>query len=761
MASITPRDQKVRTVSRRACLSCRERKIKCEGVQDCCNCQTLGAVCIFVPSHRGGKRRRRALSTEERDCLAVRERQDSLELLRLDAKETSPVSSTSISRDQSATISEPPTSLPVSASQFVPQPLAPTSPVVDATSSNRPTDKSLSAVLQSIQQTLASLQQQINDVRDQHKSLSYGLDYESTESSTSPRASISTTMQPAISPGFSGTGTTSVSSPGSKILPQLPTPALPRLSLARFRVSDVDLQSFDLPTVPLIMFLIDVYYDCFHPEFSFMLPKSKFLDSINFETDAAILQAMFAISCRLTSADAISGASGMGTIHPYLIDPMYWASRSEKWTAQIINPIMKLKTALLLAFSATCDGQKARAKDLLMYASSIIEMHRLELIDTKTDAHGRYIHAQATSDPLPTAHTHAVLLPNELERESFRRTYYMTWELRVITATVWSMPQDIPPFCGILHVPSCDATYSDGLRDWNGQYSMYDEFADTIFSGTKASDKQRTVLGAEKKTWRFNSACFRLAAVKLLADTVARMLDLQDAFVEEADRRVRTLLRKVDGYRTGPVRIHMTIFLTHQILYTTLLLLHRGRARDRLIFVVEPTPYDGRTTYCENPISRVRGAARTPNVLSSFNALTDATFEVVDMLRSLVECRGGREESASLKMGPFMGFSLSLCIPIIASKVVLDGVQLPSIKLILGDLTSPDDSAVAIGAKSVEDVVKGEDAINGKEGTGEGLSKVDLDFCIRCMKLLGRVWRGTWQEYEESIALVGRMEKVM
>ncbi|KAK9493292.1 hypothetical protein V1508DRAFT_107997 [Lipomyces doorenjongii] len=758
--SITPRDHKVRTVSRRACLSCRERKIKCEGVQDCCNCQTLGAACIFVPSHRGGKRRRRALSTEERDRLVVRERQDSLELLNLDAKETSPMLSTSVSRIQSAPISEPTSSMPGSVPQFVPQPLAPTSPVMDATP-NRPTDKSLSAVLQSIQQTLASLQQQINDVRAQHQSQSYVVDYESTESSTSPQASVFTAMQPVVSPGFSGTGTTNASSPSGKILPQLQTPALPRLSLARFRVNDIDLQSFDLPTVPLIMFLVDVYYDCFHPEFSFMLPKSKFLDSINFETDAAILQAMFAISCRLTSADAISGAGGIGTIHPYLIDPMYWSSRSEKWTGQIINPIMKLKTALLLAFSAAYDGHKARAKDLLMYAGTIIEMHGLDLIDTETDVHGRYIHARATSDPVPTAHTHAILLPNDLERESFRRTYYMTWELRVITAAAWSMPQDIPPFCGILHVPSCDATYSDGLRDWNGHYSMYDEFEDTIFSGIQVCDKQRTVLGVEKKTWRFNSACFRLAAVKLLADTVARMHDLQDAFVDEADRKVRTLLRKLDGYRTGPVRIHMTIFLTHQILYTTLLLLHRGRARDRLIFVVEPTPYDGRATYCENPISRVRAAARTPNILSSFNALTHATFEIVDMLRSLVECRGGREESASLKMGPFMGFSLSLCIPIIASKVVLDGVQLPSIKLILGDLTSPDDSPVAIGAKSVEEVVKGEDAINGDDGTGEELNKVDLDFCIRCMKLLGRVWRGTWHDYEESVALVGRMEKVM
>ncbi|KAK9320985.1 hypothetical protein V1517DRAFT_309327 [Lipomyces orientalis] len=756
--AIPPHDHKVRTVSRRACLSCRERKIKCEGVQDCRNCRTLGVACIFVPSHRGGKRRRRAHSTNDRG-----DRHGSFEHVMSDQRDTSPLSrpSPTVLRVETTSTITPRTSL--TSVPEVPSQSPPSPPVGEA--SRLAADKSLPGVLQSIQQTLASLQQQINDIRGQQQLRQDESDYETTASSTSPRLAVPAAMQAVISSDSSGSANTSLSSTVDPNLPekQQHMPALPRHSLAQFRVDGADLQSFDLPTVPLIMFLIDVYYDCFHPQFAFMLPKSKFVYTINFETDAAVLQAMFAISCRLASADAISGAGGMGTIHPYLMDPMYWVSRSEKWTTRITNPIMKLRTSLLLAFSAAYDGHKARARDLLAYASSIIESHSLELIDTETDAHGRYIHARpTTSGPGPTAHTHAGLLPNELERESFRRTYYMVWEQRVITAAVWSIPQDVPPFCGILHVPSCDATYSDGLRDWDGRHFMYDEFEETIFSGTQVCDKQRTALGVEKKRWRFNSACFRLAAVKLLADTVARMHDLQDAFVEETDQQVRMLLRKLDGYRTGPVRIHMTIFLTHQILYTTLLLVHRGRARDRLIFVVQPTPYDGLTTYCENPISRVRAAARTPNVLASFNALTHATFEIVDMVKALVECRGGREESASLKMGPFMGFSLSLCVPIIASKIVLDGVQLPSIKLILGDLTCPDDSSVAIATKSMANVVKEEDGVNGDDDSvGEELNKGDLDFCIRCMQLLGRVWRGTRHEYDESVALVGRMEKVM
>lgn len=48
----------VRTVSRRACLNCRERKIKCDGVEVCRNCKQLGLKCIFVKSRRGGRRNR-------------------------------------------------------------------------------------------------------------------------------------------------------------------------------------------------------------------------------------------------------------------------------------------------------------------------------------------------------------------------------------------------------------------------------------------------------------------------------------------------------------------------------------------------------------------------------------------------------------------------------------------------------------------------------------------------------------------------------
>ncbi|CAK7895791.1 hypothetical protein CAAN1_12S03070 [[Candida] anglica] len=81
-ASSTPSIR--RLVARRACLSCREKKIKCDGEAPstndsqrstspnlCSNCKFLGIECVFVRSMRGGRRKKRTLVTEDSLANAV------------------------------------------------------------------------------------------------------------------------------------------------------------------------------------------------------------------------------------------------------------------------------------------------------------------------------------------------------------------------------------------------------------------------------------------------------------------------------------------------------------------------------------------------------------------------------------------------------------------------------------------------------------------------------------------------------------------
>ncbi|KAK9468814.1 hypothetical protein V1512DRAFT_257959 [Lipomyces arxii] len=755
-------EHKARTVSRRACLSCRERKIKCEGVQNCRNCTTLGVDCVFVPSHRGGKRRRRNLTGDHSpepmyshspslkgDSVGVHK--DNRQVFPANPYEHNSFKQSNVEMDTLPSQISPVPQINAaqnSTPNRFPPPPPPhlvqrhTDPVKYVESQARSdfsapimVASAIPSTLHSIQCTLASLQQQINDIRQTQTYVSQRLksepDHDSINDSPKPFFAPSSTLLPA---------------PSTK--PVSPPPA--KLSLATFGINDADLQSYDLPSVPLIVFLIDVYYDCFHPEFAFMLPKAKFLQSVNFETDAAMLQAMFAISCRLTAAETIT--AGAGAIHPYLVDPMYWVSRCEKWLSRVTHPIAKLKTSLLLAFFAVYDGQQGRARDLMAYARSIIDLHRLDLIDCDNRA--------CTAGQIPLRQSYELLLPTELDRESFRRTFYNLWELQVTAAAMWSSPQDVPPFISTVRMPSCEATYADSLNDYDGNYFVYDDFYEAVFeSDATTVEEDLMPLGFVRKRWRFNSACFRIASIKILADTVTQVHDMPADFVDDTDRRVRTLLRKVGGYRAGPMRIHMSLFATHQILYTVILLLHRIRAREKLVFVVQPTPYDAMTNYMENSISRVKSVPASKKTVSSFKALVHASYAAIDMVRTFVECRGGREDSACLKMGPFIGFSLSLCVPIIASKVVLQGVQLPSIKLILGDFANsePSERTSSTATQSLRDVLDWTD-----DGILEPeLGKPDLEMSIRMMKMLGQIWRGLRHEYEESVALMGRMTKVM
>ncbi|KAI5952468.1 hypothetical protein KGF54_003335 [Candida jiufengensis] len=82
--STTSTTNSSRRVARRACLSCREKKIKCDGepvssitsadginkiipekTRICSNCKFLDIKCIFVQSNRGGRRKRKDLETGE------------------------------------------------------------------------------------------------------------------------------------------------------------------------------------------------------------------------------------------------------------------------------------------------------------------------------------------------------------------------------------------------------------------------------------------------------------------------------------------------------------------------------------------------------------------------------------------------------------------------------------------------------------------------------------------------------------------------
>ncbi|KAK9481154.1 hypothetical protein V1514DRAFT_317108 [Lipomyces japonicus] len=700
-----PKPAKIRAVSRRACLACRERKIKCDGVHVCRNCSALAIDCVFVPSHRGGKRRRKAVFQQQPLQQPIQQHQQQLPQPHQPRHYLQAQSKVS---DQFSTSPQPVQSNPAKS----PTTVLETSPV-------------LSEALTAIQNTLASLQNQINDLRADHQlTINRQQSFHTLRQSTTQP--VTTALPPHSTTPLSLSSTDTI----SRSYQDEP-------SKFQFQISDSDLLAYDLPPVRIMAFLIDVFYDCFHPSYSFMLPKSFFLPSINLASDVSLLHALFAITSRLAKPSEFC-SSHLGAIHPYMLDPMYWVARADKWIAYATSPIIKLKTTYLLAFAATSDDYYDRARKLLAQAWAIIDAYSLDRLDQGPD-HLSY----------------ASLLPTALDRESFRRMYYLLFELHTIIAAAWNPSNlDLRQCSAYVNVPLCEPPYASGLKRLIAGQS-FDHIAAVVF----ASDPARAAAAAAAAPVkiRLSSVFFRLAAVRVLADVAIRPYDLNPIFIADTDRKVRVLLGKLKGYKNGPSRVNMVPFVAHQLLYTTLLLLHRGQAQDRLLFVVQPAPYDNRMAkYFETPISLVR--AKYANPVDGFdpsnNALATLTWAmnaVFSMVRILVDAHGHDEDEAVRRLPSFMGFTLAVCMPILASKVVMDSVQLPSIKLLLCEF----DGALNDEEKQRSKLEQADPMKSAMD------SRTDLDFGMRILSLIGKLWRAAGHDYNDSTALVGRMSTVM
>lgn len=57
--AVTPIDEENKAIVPAACIACRSRHLKCDGVKPCARCISRNAECSFVRSRRGFKATRR------------------------------------------------------------------------------------------------------------------------------------------------------------------------------------------------------------------------------------------------------------------------------------------------------------------------------------------------------------------------------------------------------------------------------------------------------------------------------------------------------------------------------------------------------------------------------------------------------------------------------------------------------------------------------------------------------------------------------
>ncbi|KAK9481152.1 hypothetical protein V1514DRAFT_349434 [Lipomyces japonicus] len=297
-------------VAARACLACREKKVKCDGVQSCSNCRTVGADCVFVPSKRGVHRRR-----------------DAVKSLKL---------SSSAGLDDAGPILED----------------------EQSDLNDKEQDELNLAIhddtIQHIQSELNSLQQQIDQLR------------------------ADTYNQICVT---------------SLVHQNEP-------------ITNSDLLMVDLPSIPLIHLLVNVYFDNFHLRHSLLPSKDVFISSLSYIRQAPLLHAMFAVACRsfghddksssqansattITATAATSAEFRRKRFPSFMLDSEYWLSRSEKWCPQATAaPDVKLISYALMAYCAIHDNDHDRAFELFTYVSVLrdrIEVRKVESVDDDKD----------------------------------------------------------------------------------------------------------------------------------------------------------------------------------------------------------------------------------------------------------------------------------------------------------------------------------------------------------------------------------------
>ncbi|KAG5354413.1 hypothetical protein CJU90_6828 [Yarrowia sp. C11] len=412
-------------------------------------------------------------------------------------------------------------------------------------------------------------------------------------------------------------------------------------SKIKFTFTSEDLISLDLPCIDVINLFIDLYYEYFHPNHPFLLPKRIFLRNFSPRTDVSVLHAMFAVSCRFASLnmDAIEQEASRQLV-PYLLDPQYWISRMQKHQATL-SSVEHVKCMLLSGHALFFSGHAEKGRNFIQSAYQLIKMHKLEMLHS---ANPDGINTEMTA--LRIANSQQLLM-----RESLIRTLWELWEIRVMVATFLIRPDEIPEFYTRICLPCSNEHYENELKDWDYKKYYWNDFEQCLLQGDPTISGPGTVC---------YDVVFKIASLNLLASVVKATPGIQSGSSQPVlaayERRLRSLMSRLPTFKTdnhayflseflntnhlhvhhqeetpgdsdngataafpglrlderkfSPLQhINPTFYLAYQVLYMAAIILHRDSAMEKMPYLL---------TYPES-----EGNVSTPAIVENHQALND------------------------------------------------------------------------------------------------------------------------------------------
>lgn len=463
---------------------------------------------------------------------------------------------------------------------------------------------------------------------------------------------------------------------------------------------------FDMPSPEIVSFLIDLYYEYFHPNHSFLLPKRFAIDRITFNSEYPVYFAMFSVSCRFLNTDLEK--CEQVNIQQYHKDPMYWAHLFEKHRDCLDTaPLIKGLLLIGLSFSSGKNNKKS-----LEIADQVFELCRWNNFDRRFSRNSEV--ANVTGYGIIETFSKTQLI----HRESLIRTIWEVWKFRVQVAIFNDNPDLLPPFNGDKCLPVSDLIYENELDGWkftrffwsdldaellnedtevssNGgrANSVTDEASNgtsspsNTFFGKSFSDLSNLSL-EEREYTIYSGSCMNIVCVNLLSLVFKHHRTMNQSTLSVLENRLRMLYAKLPP--VDKCRDYRGCYLiSHEALYAAAFILHQDRALSFMAFLHKNISFSDITAGGNNSSGpsgiQLRDAAYLRSILKTHEEQSTETCRSYIVCQWAAHClfkllngqsvNNQRLDDYWKHLSPVTGFLLQHAITVVASELVMQTVS--------------------------------------------------------------------------------------
>lgn len=324
---------------------------------------------------------------------------------------------------------------------------------------------------------------------------------------------------------------------------------------------------YDLPSVEIVMFYVDLYYEYFHPNHCFLLPKKSVMRYVSFKADAALLHAMFAVACRFVTSHP--DRCKTVDLQDYHKDPVYWVDLFQKHR-QCMFTTPLIKALLLVGMAMGADNNLQRSADFADEAYQLCCWNNMDK---------RFSRTAEISNMNNKKLLQGFSTQQLLHRESVIRTVWEVWKFRVQIALFFNDPNMIPAFNGDMCLPLSDALYENELEGWDFKRPFWSDLDATLLDETAG----QTSGNAGSEQGLYTGSSMHIVCVNLLALVFKHGVSMSPAVLSALEERLKMLYKKVPPV-TGSKAQGQGYLMAHEALYGATLLLHKNKASPFSVF---------------------------------------------------------------------------------------------------------------------------------------------------------------------------------